>query len=534
MNQNKQLGLFWDENLLYFAESSSAADIIKSFTVPYTHLEKNPLDEIHPIASTIIDVFKEQDISETTVNLSLPAKNIIFRSFVIPWMQTSEIKEVVEFEASKYVPFAMDDLYYSFHSSTFSEEGIRRIRISLVAIKKLTLEKYTNILEQAFVEPDIIEPGPLSLLRVLFNKKFIKENQTIAVVENSGFSSGKIVIANEGIPQFVREFQLKTTTSTGKEVDPKELENSLLNEIRMSLEYFHRQNNQLKIEKILLLSTAESNDFAKMITQELELEAEEVDISAVTNSLENNDIGYINAFGISLAENMTMPARFYLHSNKPKIVKTSKTPQKKEFNIKAVVTVVVICIGLLGGAFFLSNKSVSAVKNKLYEVKQKLGTKTNLTTSSFKMKTNNLNKKLESLNSIRTEGKTSMFLKSIPDALPSGTWITKITVIYPNTIIFSEKSSNSGKKKSSKSRRSKKTLKTASKEKEDTPITTIDIEGYAYSKNTFEQFGLVNALLKKLQIDKNYSDNFKKIILKTMKSTTLDDYRVTSFFIRCE
>ena len=534
MNQNKQLGLFWDENLLYFAESSSAADIIKSFTVPYTHLEKNPLDEIHPIASTIIDVFKEQDISETTVNLSLPAKNIIFRSFVIPWMQTSEIKEVVEFEASKYVPFAMDDLYYSFHSSTFSEEGIRRIRISLVAIKKLTLEKYTNILEQAFVETDIIEPGPLSLLRVFFNKKFVEEKQTIAIVENSGFSSGKIIIANEGIPQFVREFQLKTTTSTGKEVDPEALESSLLNEIRMSLEYFHRQNNQLKIDKILLLSTVQSNNFVKMLTQELKVEAEEIDISAVTNSLENNDIGHINAFGVSLAETAPMQANFYLYSDKPKAIKINKTPQKKELNIKAVITTSAICVGLLGSVFFLSNKSVSAVKNKLSEIKQKLGTKANSTTSSFKMKTNSLNKKLVSLNSIRTEGKTSLFLKSIPDALPTGTWITKITVTYPDTIIFSEKSSYSKKKKSSKSRRSKKALKTTPKEKEDTPITIIDIEGYAYSKNTSEQFGLINDILKKLQTDKNYSDNFKKIILKTIKSRTIDAYRVTSFFIRCE
>jgi len=113
---------------------------------------------------------------------------------------------------------------------------------------------------------------------------------------------------------------------------------------------------------------------------------------------------------------------------------------KKEFNLKAVIATSVICLGLLGGVFFLSNKSVSQVKAKLMEIKKKLGTKANSTTSSFKMKTNALKKKLESLNSIRTKGETALFLESIPMALPKGTWITKITVTYPNTIIFSEKS----------------------------------------------------------------------------------------------
>lgn len=534
MNEKKQLGIFWDNDLLYFAESSSAGSIIKSFTIPFTKIEENPLDKIHPIANSIIDAFKDHDISETSVNLSLPTKDIIFRSFVIPWMQSTEIKEVVEFEASKYVPFAMNDLYYSFHSSTFSEEGVRRIRISLVAIKKLTLEKYTNILEEAYVEIDIIEPGPLSLLRVLVNKEFLKEKQSVAIVENSGFSSGKIVIANETIPHFVREFQLKTRTEDGKEIDHKSLENSLLNEIRISLDYFHRQNNQLKIDKILLLSTAESKDFVGMITQELQIEAEEVNISGITNSLEHSDVGHINAFGVSLAENIPMPANFYLYSERPKAIKISRPTDTKKFNMKAVISTAIICACLLSGTFFLSNKSVSKVKVKLAEITQKLGAKSEATTTSFKMRTAGLDKKLTSLNSIRIGGKTSQFLKSIPAALSMGTWITKITVTYPNTIIFSEQSTDSTSNKNTKSRRVKKDEKPSSSEEEYTPTTIVDIEGYAYSKNTSEQFGLINDILKELQNNKDYAENFKKIILQTIKSTTIDDYHVTSFFIRCE
>ena len=535
MTEKKQLGLFWDDNLLYFTESSSAASIIKSFTIPYTSQDDNPFNQVHPLATTILNAFKEQNISETTVNLSIPTKDIIFRSFVIPWMQPTEIKDVVEFEASKYVPFAISDLYYSFHSSTFTEDGVRRIRISLVAIKKIALEKYTNILEDAYVETEVIEPGPLSLLRVLFNKGFVGPEQTVALVENSGFSSGKIVIASKGVPQFVREFKLKTIAEDGKEVGHKILENSLLNEIRMSLEYFHRQNNELKINKILLLSTVDSTEFITMITQELAIEAAAVNISAVTNSIEHSDIGHINAFGVSLANNVTMPANFYLYSDRPKAIKISKAPEKEEFNIKAVVATAIICLGLLGSFFFLSNKSVSAVKTKMSEIKQQLGTKAGSTTTSFKMKTNSINNKLQSLNSIRTQGKTSLFLKAIPEALPPGTWITKISVTYPNTIIFSESSSSTEKKADPKSTRTRKTQKTTNeKEEEYVTSTIVDIEGYSYSKDTSEQFGLINDVLKRLQTNKDYSENFKKIILKTIKSSTIDEYHVTSFFIRCE
>ena len=39
--------------------------------------------------------FQKQSFKKNQINLALPTRDIIFRSFVIPWMQTNEIKNVV-------------------------------------------------------------------------------------------------------------------------------------------------------------------------------------------------------------------------------------------------------------------------------------------------------------------------------------------------------------------------------------------------------------------------------------------------------
>ena len=240
-DRKQQLGLFWGQKAFFFAETTGSK-LSETFSAQF--MQKvgmaakggTYIPEGMQLMSTIQEVIRKRNLAASQINLSLPTRDIIFRSFVVPWMQTHEIKGVVDFEVSKYIPFALDELSYSFHPISFNDGAVRKIRVIFVAIKKDALENYTTTLEQSGLRVGVIEPAPLSLIRVLTLKNALPLEETIAVVEK-GEWVGKIIIAHQGVPQFVREFQMKALSSDQEATDFKALKYRLFNEIRISLDY---------------------------------------------------------------------------------------------------------------------------------------------------------------------------------------------------------------------------------------------------------------------------------------------------------
>ena len=136
MENTNQLGASWENDSLHFVESKETSPK-KIFHIPFeprpqTPTKKGSLDIWEKeLVIRIKGAIKEHRISSSTINLALPTTDIIFRSFIIPWMQPNEVKNVVNFEVSKYIPFPLDELTYSFHPVTISDAS-RRDRKSVV------------------------------------------------------------------------------------------------------------------------------------------------------------------------------------------------------------------------------------------------------------------------------------------------------------------------------------------------------------------------------------------------------------------
>ncbi|MDO8581117.1 MAG: pilus assembly protein PilM, partial [Candidatus Omnitrophota bacterium] len=211
---DKKLGVYWGNDSLYFLECAGT-EPVQPFSIPFTgqNTRKQPGDTYAPdgtqMSNNIQEYCSRHRISSMPVYLGLPTKEIIFRSFIIPWMQSNEIKGVVDFESSKYIPFAIEDLVYSYHPIIITQDGVKRIRIIFVAIKKEVLTAYIATFEQAGLTMEFIEPATMSLIRGLTFHNFLPQEQTAAIITKEGMG-GKIIIIDKGIPQFVREFYLKS------------------------------------------------------------------------------------------------------------------------------------------------------------------------------------------------------------------------------------------------------------------------------------------------------------------------------------
>ena len=521
IGKKRQLGLFWDEDDLYFVEHLATKPhqifhiSLEEGKQPYFQ-EKNSIPSGLSLVSRIEETLRQKEIVPSTLHLSLPSKDIIFRSFITPWLQPNEIKGVVEFEIGKYIPFALDELSYRYHTISITEERTKRLRIIFVAVKKTTLDHYVNILEQAAFNISVVEPAPLSLVRLLIFKNLATSDQNLVIIAKDK-KTGKIIIANQGIPQFVREFPLKPLTYESREdIDEKALMIRFINEIRISLDYFKRQDNQLPLNEALFISITPEDKVHQAMQENLNIQVKAITSeSLLGKSHPISDLGVLPAFGISLVDSTSTPATFDLsikrlrHSRQ--VTKTSSTTT----SFKSPIVTAIICLLIIAAAFFLQNQFLLKPKQKLASFNQSLGPYQDSSIKSLEDKKTEISKKLENTKKIRTKSQLTAMLAVIPTLLPEGIWIEKLEITYPDSASYKQIKNKKG---------------TAV----DILIPTIELSGYAYNVKKMDQFQLVNSLFSKIKEHPVFKDSFDYIDLDTVETRRIDEYTATYFKIVCQ
>ncbi len=521
IREKKQLGVYWGQNGLYLAES--VADALKRhFFIPFQEeVKTNPIEAgaLLPwslqLISHLQDILRQQKISVSLAHLSLPTKDIIFRSFVLPWMQPNEMKTAVEFEARKYIPFPLEELFYCSHSILITEKGMKRLRIFFAAIKRITLENYIKILTQAGLTPQIIEPAPLSLMRPLLFKKLINRDRCSVLIEKEE-SSGRIIIANQGVPQFVREFELKHAGARIQESeDPHLMLRRFLNEVRISIDYFNRQDSQLDIKEILLLSTSDKEEIAENLNKGLDAPVTVIDIQNLLPGIDQPGIGHLKAYGAGLIDPVSSPAIFDFAKNELRPSKLQVSVAAITSGFRMVLVTVFICSLIFILSFIYLGRSAGQIGEKESGLIQSLGLFKSTPLVQLKERNEQLKKKAAVIKNLPAKSEVALFLDMIPQLLPAGIWLKDFDVAYLSLgkkISKSELPQGQGENKFN---------------------LTIELNGYAYSENTKQQFALVNTFFVSLKEKKEFASFFNDIILETVNVQKLGDFNVTFFKIRC-
>ncbi|MBN1869616.1 MAG: pilus assembly protein PilM [Candidatus Omnitrophica bacterium] len=532
MADKKNLGIYWGSNSLYFVETQQTTPT-NQFQVPFGEAARETFKDgptsigSMELKSDIQRILHKQNLLDSTVNLSLPSKDIIFRSFIIPWMEDHEIKNVVEFEAGKYIPFSLEKLSFSFHPISFQSKDTRQLRIIFVAIKTDVLSHYLKVLEDISLDINLVEPASVSLIRALNFKlqDVIPKNQTFAIIEKE--KVGRITIVDNYIPQFVREFHLSSTgTHNQAEGTLQDPLRRLTGEIRISLDYFNRQYDQLQVKQAILLCESNLAESAEILQKNLPISIMPIEKQLTLKDPSTKELGYLNAYGTSIVSAIDSPVYFDLakHKTQKKIPTKTHLP-RKPIDYKSLVKTAFICIPLTVGAIVGSVLAKQNADKTTHELKQRLGLFQDADISMIEQKEKILSDKLTYFRKIRMESNIASFLVLIPNLLPTGTWIQNLDITYDDTASFDLPSDNpesSGRK-----------LLRSDAPKE-VPVLLFTIKGYAYSEDKNQQFILVNQLLRNLKDDKNFSGFFNSIDLETTKAEQLNEFPITRYTIVCK
>lgn len=495
-----QIGIYWGTESFSVVETINE-QITNILQIPFdtTFDHDDEAEEIPDklkFPTILKKTFEFRSIKTKTAHLSLPTAELIFRSFVIPQMDQKEIENVIEFEITKYIPIKLEELTYTYHTIPHKENNQKKMRVLFIAIRKTKLEKMTQVIQQAGLTLTHIEPAPISLIHLLKRNKSINKKETTAILQ-IGEDGSEIFAVKDDTLTFMRKLNVAID-----QTDLATLQSALQNEIRVSFNFYNRQNQDDKINKIIILSQHKIPDFNEALAKEFNIPIIFAPIEKFIPIEDHQSILHLNALGTTLRKQKYSPKFFDLSEKSIEMQRSGKNPLSELKRYSIMCGIIIACIISVITTILLGNNIVKNNQKKIIEIENKLGAYKALSISDLTKKKEEVMSTLKAYTNVQITSSLSTVLSEIPKLLPEGTWLTsfKVNNVSP--------SSNS--------------------------LLKISLSGKIYSPDQNQQFYLLNEFIDNLKTSEVLAPFFKNVKRNSANQTIENNYPITTFTITCD
>ncbi|MBP7162420.1 MAG: pilus assembly protein PilM [Candidatus Omnitrophica bacterium] len=504
------IGLYWGKKSLSLAEAGKGGAMIHSSFAPFEEALSQQTENV-PEGLLFTDIlqkaFSQSAFSQRQIILSIPTQDLIFRSFVIPWMAPNEIRGVVEFEVTKYVPIKVEELVYTFHSIPFEKDKLKNLRVIFVAIRKKTLEKYKEILQHTDIKIAGIEPGAVSIFRLLKKQKIIPHDHSSAIVLIENNSIHIIMIDND-VVQFVRESPFPFDV---KQQD--QFVSRLFTDLRVSINFFTRQNATAKVKRIVLISQELIPGAGKAITEDFKIPVLEILASdLIKGPQEIPSLGLLSAFGAALKPLKLTTKDFNLGQDPAQIVSAGTSLHFNIEKYKPLLVSAALSALVIFAVIHSSNSMAQKQYNRMESLNKELGPYKSLEKKDIEKMSEDISGKLSKYKNVRVTSDLKYYLYKIPSLMPYGMWLKSMKIRY----------------EANKSAASTGSLDASQPETR----RYIELQGYVYQDSINDQFQLINQFYSAIKEQDGFKNSFKNIELKT-RQEELQHFKVSFFVITC-
>lgn len=125
---------------------------------------------------------------------AIPREDAVIRYLSLPSVKDAEIDEMLRYDVERHVPFSLDQMEMSYQ--IIGRRGDAESEIMLVAVPDDRMNDHIEILEQAGLDPDVIDVSVLGTCQAYMNGS--PQNRVRAVV-NIGRTSTEIGFFREGV-----------------------------------------------------------------------------------------------------------------------------------------------------------------------------------------------------------------------------------------------------------------------------------------------------------------------------------------------
>jgi type IV pilus assembly protein PilM len=289
---------------------------------------------------TIIDTIRDLVTSTTKtrdVVTSVSGHSVIVKKIALPFMTERELRDSIQWEAERHIPFDINDVNIDFQILGAGSENPDLMDVILVAAKKDIINDYISVVTEAGLNPVVVDIDAFALENMVEVNYDIDRDDIVAVA-NVGASVTNINILMNNISAFTRDvfkggnqvteeiqrqlhvdYEEAEKMKVGQKADSsgqgvvegvlKSASESLAVEIGNSIDFFQSTGTYQKISRIFLSGGASKvKDFDVILQQQLGVPVEmvnpfkRIEYSEKDFDLEYlRDIGPIMAVGVGLA-----------------------------------------------------------------------------------------------------------------------------------------------------------------------------------------------------------------------------------------
>jgi type IV pilus assembly protein PilM len=233
------------------------------------------------VSAAIKDLWRRTRIGTRRVIIGVANQRVVVRLVDLPWMQPSELRRSLAFQAGDYLPIPVDqtELDYDVIGELEASGGQRLLRVLLVAAHKEMLAGHLKAVTDAGLRPTGIDLNPIALLRALGPVAGFEEGAEALV--DVGARITNLVVHDNGVLRFVRILpmggedvtstlervleldhgaaeQAKLAASAGDETHPEAGElvdqrlDAFVEEVRGSLDFYRSQQDANPLSRVVV------------------------------------------------------------------------------------------------------------------------------------------------------------------------------------------------------------------------------------------------------------------------------------------
>ncbi len=182
--------------------------------IPEGVFEEGQIVDSPTMAEIIQSTLAEGKIKATQVAAAVPGRAVTRVIPVPAELDDAELREMVlNQEASLYLPFPRDEADVDYQKLGFfvDDDGIEKVQVLLVAVKKDITDSYAETFAQAGLNLSVLETSSFALIRTIREQLRQFTSQEAAAIVDIQYESTEISIVVDGIPHFSRTVPLGTS-----------------------------------------------------------------------------------------------------------------------------------------------------------------------------------------------------------------------------------------------------------------------------------------------------------------------------------
>lgn len=414
-------------------------------------------------ARILQNLLEEHDLKPTFSATAIPGRYVFVKQLRVPAISGERLERIIAYEAKQLIPFPLEQLLRDYHvfPSTPAEH-----EVTLIAIKRDTVDDRVEILEEAGVRPDVIDVGPICLFNAFHNIE-AAQDEVVALVD-IGASTTDIVIQQGHVLKFPRSAPVGGNSLTnaianamsmdfdqaeelkissggvspeaggGQELEDilsAQLDKGIATEIRRSFDFFIAQPDGLAVNRVLLCGgTSRLKGIAEFLEDRLGVPVE------IGNAVEGSGlqldssvpegVGDIAAVALGLGLRESLPDECVaLNFIPPRLVQRKE--RKKQRPYVAVIGVLVAALGVAGWYYLTNYISLMQEANAYIENDLRVGGggQRDEEWDQVLAAEQQLTTRIETLDSIADHrGAVTRVFREVASVLPAGVSLQRLTI----------------------------------------------------------------------------------------------------------